>query len=352
MAIHLIHGDAKSTDSYGIRSRVDELLKGVVREGNFNFASYDLAESSTSFPSVVADALTIPFLGGERTVVVKNMKVIDKIFSRKDDSVDEEPEKDLAGNAQTIVNSAKQLKYFPDKGLLLLVEENDHLDGRTAFYKALKEAGCRIETFKAMWFDPASGDIDNAVNFIMNTATRMGIRIDSKAAERAAILIGSDRGTMIMELEKLALYGAGRSLTARDVETVVTPSYEAGIFHLTDAIGNGKTAEAIEVLSDLLDRGAPPPYILTMIARQVRLIALVREQVAVGKKYDPNILAKELGESPFTIKKVLNQIRRFPKFQYAAALEKLMETDVHLKRGTMPERLALETLITRLIRTA
>ena len=60
MAIYLLHGGSKSIDPFLIRKRLDELLEGIQREGNLNFATYDLHESGTSFQDVVASALTIP----------------------------------------------------------------------------------------------------------------------------------------------------------------------------------------------------------------------------------------------------------------------------------------------------
>ncbi len=345
MPIHLLHGDAKSPDPFLIREKLDRLLKDVPREGNLNFSVFDLSETGTTIFDVVSSALTVPFLGGQRVVVAKGVKAVERFFKKPDE--DETREEDLGAGGETIVRAVEQLGDLPDNALLIFVEENGHLDGRTAFYRALKKVGCVIDESKAMWFDAAAGDTDNAVKFIQAEAGRLGIRIDGDAAERFATLVGSDKGSILQELRKLSIYaGPGASPTREDVEKVVTESYEAGIFHLVDVIGLRRTGEAMEVLSDLMDRGAAPPYILAMIARQVRIIGQVRELLESG--VPPGDVAKVLKESPFVIRKVLGQVRIFPEFDYARILDQLMETDVHLKRGTMPAKLALETLIARL----
>jgi len=351
MAIYLLHGDAKSTDPFLIRQELDRLLEGVPREGNLNFAMYDLGESGTRFEDVVSSALTVPFLGERRVVVARGVKSIEKAFRKRDEDDEEETEIDEAGgSAGPILRAVEQLAELPKGALLVLVEENDHLDGRTAFMRALKKVGCQVGEFKAMWFDPASGDVGAAVKFIQAEASRLGLRLESHLAERFATLVGADRGTILKELEKLALYaGSGSRLMAEEIESVVTESYEAGIFHLVDVIGRSRTGEAMKVLADLLDRGAAPPYILTMIARQVRLIARAREAIESGIPRDANSLAGALKEAPFVMRKVLEQERIFRRFNYPEVLEYLIEADVHLKRGTMPARLALETLIARLV---
>ena len=367
MPIYLIHGDSKSTDPYLIRQRMDDLLDGIERDGNLNFTVYDLGETGTTIHDVVSSALTLPFLGGQRVVVAKGAKAIDKAFVGKTEEKEDEDveDEDLGGRAEEIVNAIGQLKDLPKEALLIFLDENQHLDGRTAFYRALKKVikkvGGNIESYKAMWFDPAADDIGNAVQFIQSEASRMGLRLEAHMAERFARLVGSDRDTIMRELEKLALYaGSGSRLTDEDIENAVTPSYEAGIFQLVDLIGQRKGDRAIEALYDLFDRGAAAPYILTMIARQMRLIAQVREAIESGVSRSPKIMAKTLGQSEFVIRKIIAQERRFPPFHYSDILDMLMDTDVQLKRGTMPDvptpgkvkstpgKFALELLITQL----
>lgn len=351
MGIYLLHGDAKSVDSFRLHQRLDELLKNVDREANLNFHTFDLSESGTTFSEIISSALTIPFLGGRRVVLVRNLKVIEKFFKSKADENDEEADEDSSGKteADMIIRAVGQLCNLPDEALLIMVEETDHIDKRSSFFRALKKVGCVDEEFKGMWFDPASGDISQVRDYIMRQATSLDIRLDHNSAEKFALLAGSDSGTINRELEKLAMYaGPGGNITEETIEEVVTPGYESGIFQLVDSIGYGNSTKAIEYLHDLLDRGAAAPYILTMIARQVRLIQKVRDAVRSGIPRSQGALTKSLGEPPFTIRKILTQERGFPKFEYVKILDLLMETDVHLKRGTMRPELALETLISRL----
>lgn len=350
MAIYLLHGDSKSSDPLLLRRRLDALLDGIDIETNLNFQKFDLNESGTSFHDVATSAMTIPFLGGQRVVVATGVKTVEKGFKASDD---EKKDTKAGSSSESILRSVKQLEHLPDDALLILVEENDHLDGRTAFYRGLKKAGCKIEVFKAMWFDPAGGNINEAIEYIQAEASRLGIRLDHYTARAFAERVGADRGAIEKELQKLALYsGAGASPTVEDVKSVVTESYEAGIFQLVDYIGYGNTGKALKELDDLMDRGAAAPYILTMIARQLRMIVQVREAIEDGASRNDQALAGQLKINPFVVRKILKQVEISRNINYKKMLEYLMETDIRLKRGTMtskvPGKLALEILITHL----
>ena len=365
MPIYLLHGDAKSPDPLLVKRRLAELLKGIDLERNLNYQSFDLNESGTSIHDVVSSVLTIPFLGGKRVVVATGVKSVERMFrGRSEEETEEEDEKaeskessDESSKRLTasdlVLRSLGQLKSLPDDALLIFVEENGHLDGRSAFYRALKKVGCEIEQFKAMWFDPASGNIRDAIDYVQHEASRLGIRLDYTTAKIFAERVGSDRGAIGRELQKLAIYcGPGASPKADDVTTVVTESYEAGIFQLVDYIGYGNTGKALDELADLMDRGAVAPYILTMIARQMRMIVQVREAVEDGVPSDDKSLGAKLKINPFVVRKVLRQINSFGNYDYKKVLEYLMEADVRLKRGTMSSKvagkLALEMLITQI----
>jgi DNA polymerase III subunit delta len=370
MPAYLLHNDVKQPDPLLVRRRLAELLKGIDMEGNLNFQAFDLNESGTSIHDVVSSALTIPFLGGQRVVVARGIKSVERSFRNKlDEEEDEdgnpaeksedaredvkEEDKKHVSNADLIVRSIMQLKNLPDNALLIFVEESGHLDGRSVFMKALKKIGCNVEEFKAMFFDPASGNIKNAVDYIQKEGSRFKIRLDYVTAKAFADRVGSDRGAIERELQKLAIYcGSGASPTVDDVNSVVTESYEAGIFQLVDYIGYNKTGKALDELADLMDRGAAAPYILTMIARQLRLIVQVREAIEDGIQPDEKVLASYLKIHWFVAQKVLRQARSFRNYDYKKMLEYLSEADVRLKRGSMaskvPGKLALEMLITRL----
>ena len=108
---------------------------------------------------------------------------------------------------------------------------------------------------------------------------------------------------------------------------------EEPIWDLTDAIGQGRTADAVDALSRMLVQGAAPPAILGALASHYR--RLVR--VAHGEK---------VPGPPFVVKKLSQQARRQSPRRLVTCLRAIHRADVELKGASVmrPER-ALEQLI-------
>ena len=84
-------------------------------------------------------------------------------------------------------------------------------------------------------------------------------------------------GLSTVKLEKLSLYATGRSVTDADVRAMVPYAQEANIFAAVDSIMDGRPGAALRSVVQLMDDGQEPLYIIAMIERQLRLIALARE---------------------------------------------------------------------------
>lgn len=88
---------------------------------------------------------------------------------------------------------------------------------------------------------------------------------------------GFDLAASMNALERLILYTEGRRVVeANDVESLIVRSREEDIFALTTALGEGKTALAMNIINALIDQGTPPLMILTMLVREVRLLLHAR----------------------------------------------------------------------------
>ena len=93
----------------------------------------------------------------------------------------------------------------------------------------------------------------------------------------------------------------------------------------------------------LLDEGAAGPYLLTMVARQARLVALAQELLA--RRAPPQEWPARLGtSSDFVVRKTMEQARRFPPHAVRALYRLLLDTDLALKSGTSDELALTEML--------
>ena len=102
----------------------------------------------------------------------------------------------------------------------------------------------------------------------------------------------------------------------------------------------------LQLLQQLLQKGAVPVYLLTMLSRQIRLAVLAREYIA-QKKSKAEIQSK-MGLADYPLQKTLEQAARYSWENMKRFYEKLLETDVAIKTGKYSDELALNILIVEL----
>jgi DNA polymerase III delta subunit len=108
---------------------------------------------------------------------------------------------------------------------------------------------------------------------------------------------------------------------------------EEPIWDLTDAIGEGRAADAIALLGRLLRAGAAEPVLLGSLASHFRKLARTRA-------------GERLPAPPFVQRKLESQARRYSGARLLAHLDAIHQTDEALKgQGGLPSELALERLV-------
>lgn len=182
--------------------------------------------------------------------------------------------------------------------------------------------------------------------WVMQRARELGMMMQPDAVQSLLDFAGSDLQVLYTELQKLAVYAAGRPVDAamvHEVGSVAIPhAAEYAIFRFADAVAESRPKDALGILNDLLAVGQPPLVILSMIARQFRLILL-----AHGAGAGVRELAARLSLNPYVVEKAARQAVRVGPERAAAALHRVAAADVEIKTGRDP-RLVLETLVVAL----
>ena len=179
--------------------------------------------------------------------------------------------------------------------------------------------------------------------WIANRAHSAGVRIDAPACAVLADAVGRQPMLIDSELRKLALYCDGRPIGVDDVQRMVAYVRETNIFQAVDAVIDGRAGVALRLVDRILEDGNPAAYVMTMIARQVRLLLIANELLAQGTTQDE--IGRRIRLSGWVLNKTLQQARRtsFQALEYMHS--RLVETDLLLKTKPIEEQLALEMLI-------
>ena len=174
-----------------------------------------------------------------------------------------------------------------------------------------------------------------------------GGSISPQAVDLMATLVGSDLWIMANEINKLILFTSGRRIEEEDVREVVSYAQQTSVFAMIDAIFDFKAGIAEQLLHQLLQRGAAPAYILSMLSRQAQLLVRAKELQNQGKQRVE--IQNRLGLSAeFALRKTLEQAGRFSSARIMDMYRKLLEADLAIKTGKYDGELALNILIAEL----
>jgi len=170
--------------------------------------------------------------------------------------------------------------------------------------------------------------------FARAEAERQGVAFERGVAEALAARVGPQLLLLRQEIAKLALLaGPGEAVTRAHVEAGTGLAAEEPIWDLTDAIGEGRPADALHLLSRLLEAGSPPPVLLGALVSHFRKLLRCATGGAVSGP-------------PFVKRKLAVQAERYGAPRLRAALGAIHETDLALKgAGALGPDLALERLV-------
>jgi DNA polymerase-3 subunit delta len=280
----------------------------------------------------------IPFMTDRRLVVVTGL--LSRLSPGGRGTKGEEP----AANRAFREELEAYLPNLPPTARLVFVEDQE-LPPKHPILKVAGAEGKKEKAFVKVFKKPKDWEL---THWIRERVQSKGGRIDGEATEVLAALVGSDLRVLDQELEKLLLYTDGQPVTAGAVRLLVSRSRETSIFDLVDCVGRRETGRALRLLHHLLDEGEMPPYLLAMLARQVRILIQVSELGAQGLAQDE--MAKRLKVHPYVVKKGVAQAQNFQMAQLEEAHQRLVETDWSIKRGDVEPVVALDMLLVGLTR--
>lgn len=229
---------------------------------------------------------------------------------------------------------ADAVPQLPDSTLLILID--GAISDRNPLLRALAEHS-RVHKQAA----PSGNQLNQ---WVKRRSESKGAAITPPAIQAITEMVGGDLWTLDRELEKLSLYAAGRAITDGDIRAVVPYAQEANIFAAVDSIMAGNPGEALRLLTRLMQDGREPLYIIAMIERQLRLLALACD--LAGRGVTQPELGRRMGtNSDFVVNKTLGQARRTNLDAIARMYRRVLKSDLDIKTGRLEPAVSLELLV-------
>ncbi len=318
--IRVFHGD----DTFSISESVDRARVGVgpeeVRESNIT-----VLEGTGFKPfDIIASASTLPFLADRRLVLIYGLlESMDGRGNSRGSEWDELPTmlSELPGTSDVIFVESAVLR---------------------ANARGVKAAGpgAEVREFRA----PRGPALEA---WARDRFTRYESSASRDAIARLVWLAGGDLRLLDSEIAKLAVFAGEREVAQADVDEMVGEAREASIFAAVDAVLERRPGVAMRLMYNLLEGGTSVGSIISMLARQVRLVLLAGTLRAKGVEQS-EIGARIRLRNRYALEKTLRQASRFGKDYLAQTHRRLLESDLDIKTGKLDERLALEILVGRL----
>jgi DNA polymerase III subunit delta len=319
MPVYLFWGE----DNFCLGKAIQTLRDAVI-DPNWESFNYQRLGADGAIEAL-NQAVTSPFGLGGRLIWIEEAP----IFNKSSESTESQ-----------MAEFERTLPRIPENNHLLFTQTTKP-DERLKSTKTLRKLGeVREFALIAPWQE------DQLRDQVLRMAGEQKIKVTPGAAQLLAEAIGNDTRRLDGELTKLALYVGDRPVDEKAV-AALTVSGAQSSFNLGSALLAGNTAQALNIVDELLRRNEPALRMLAVLVNQFRTWLWVRVMVESGER-DRQVIAKaaDVG-NPNRLFFLQKETQMRTARQLSRVLPALLEAEVQLKTG-QPDRLVLQTLAVRI----
>lgn len=310
--VYLFYGE----EGYLIK-KYEQSFASCIDDGGFaDMNRIHMDGKGATAEAIIENAETPPFMAERRIITVREAGFFKT--GRKDDSE----------------RLAEYIEKCPEFAVLLFIEAE--IDKRGKLYKAVNKYGRAVE-FKT----PAEREL---ISWIAKEAKAGGAYIGGAEAAHMLRCVGDNMEALAMEAAKLADYaGEGGKISLEDIDCLCAKSIESRVFDLVGALGNKNADAALGIYRNMLLMKEQPIMVLSMLARQFRIILQSKSMAKDGA--GAREIAEATGLREFVVREGLKQAANFTEGSLKEALSECLNTDVDIKTGRIDAAVGVELLI-------
>ncbi|MGD9612453.1 MAG: DNA polymerase III subunit delta [Kiritimatiellia bacterium] len=307
--------------------------------------------------NVVEALLTLPFLGGNKTVFVRGAPFFDPLT---------EPGKftSVKAEVERLVDLLK--KGLPEGVAFILL--TDKVNKSTTFYKTFSAAG------EVHVFDEPEKDKEAQADFIPRAEQMLadrGLAMPRTVFNALLDRTGYNLRQVENEIEKLALYvGDRKTVAAEDVRLMVAPMRESKFWEFADTFCGGDLADTLQMARRMFAQGVSPVALIVGLQNRLREIVVLADCLKRGwarvsggdwPKLTWSLppegeallagLAKDPRKGhPFAVAKMAAQANRLPPARWYRWLNAAVDAQAAMTGGAAVDpEVALEVFATRIL---
>lgn len=254
--------------------------------------------STTSIRTLLDEVSVLPFLAEKRLIVI--------------DGVPKCSKEDIELLEKCVHPSA----------LVLFVDAKP--DKRSGGVKEL------LKQAKVKTFDPPKGPV--LQTWMRAFAKEQGITIDPTALQTLIEYTGDDQSMLAREIEKLASYHPGQTVTRDDVELLCVPTEEGVVWKISDLLATGGKQQALLYAHRLISRGGDAYGLWAILSSMLKNLVAVHAASDAGI-HSQSEIAEETGIHPFAVRSLVQYSRRLDSQKASRFVHWAADADRALKTG-------------------
>ena len=229
-------------------------------------------------------------------------------------------------------------------GILALIKDNTSTDtiifwedqkikSNTKYYKFFKKDNLVVDEDKL--------NKRTFYTWLKKELDKYGLTIDKASSKTLAENTNYDPERCHNAIQKFLLTGETQ-INNQTIQNIVADTLEEDIWGLIDSINAGDKVNSLQIIEKLKAQGSDANYILSMLARNLRLITLTKFLYENGTQYRE--IASIIKIPPFTVPSLIGTSKSYNAEKIKMLYTKLSNLDYQIKVGQIDGFLGLTLL--------
>jgi DNA polymerase-3 subunit delta len=304
-------------DSYNLSfalHTLEESFKSILKS---DFDKETIYSEDRTIIEILGPATAFPFGSDKKLVIVKEAEKIR----------DKKPLKDYADSPAEFT----VLAFFHNGSITnLSTEPFKTLDANNFLFEAKELKG------------------KNLIDWLIGIAEEKGKNLTEENAQVFVDIVGENRSLLEEQLEKICIFLSGKKeISLESIQQVSSELKQFNIFDLQNAIGVKDKTKSLTIANNLLDNGAEPTFIITMLTRYFTGLAKITE---LKSKNVPDMeAARIVGTHHFYYPNYVKARTLYSDEKLVEVFRSLLKADVSVKTTSADDKTIITLLIAEIL---
>lgn len=188
----------------------------------------------------------------------------------------------------------------------------------------------------------------NLIDWLIGLAEEKGKILSEENAQVLVDIVGDNRSLLEDQLEKICIYlNEKKEITLESIQQVSSELKQFNIFDLQNALGVKDKTKSLLIVNNLLDNGAEPTFIITMLTRYFTGLSKITE---LKSKNVPDMeAARIVGTHHFYYPNYVKARTLYSDEKLVEVFRSLLKADVSVKTTTADEKTIITLLVAEIL---